>query len=317
MRLGRTARAAALLVLLACQAKTEGGGGRGEFDGARAFGYLEQQMRFGPRIPGTPAHDSAGDWILAQLRTRADTVLVQEFNHRAKSGRILHLRNFFARFRPLAAERVLFLAHWDTRPHADQSANPAQRGLPVPGANDGASGVAVLLGVADALKAKPPPPSASVGVDLLFVDGEDYGDSWADPYAESSDVLIGSRWFAAHLPLGYPPLYAVLFDMVGDKDLDIYYESNSQAFAPEVVDRVWRTASDLGYGRVFLPGVRPNLIDDHVALQKAGIHAIDVVDFDYGPGNTYWHTTNDTLDKVSAASLKIVGDVAVALVRNN
>ncbi len=300
----RALGAATLVVRLACQAKARGGDGTGEFDGPRTFGYLEQQMRFGPRIPGTPAHDSAGDWILAQLRTRADTVIVQAITHRTKSGPILHLRNFFARFRPQAVERVLFLAHWDTRPHADQSANLADQRLPVPGADDGASGVAVLLGVADALKAKPPAPD--VGVDLLFVDGEDFGD-----FADTSDVLIGSRWFAAHQPVGYPPLYAVLFDMVGDKDLQIYYEGNSQAYAPEVVDRVWRTASGLGYGRVFLQGIKHTLTDDHIALQKAGIHAIDVVDFDY----PYWHTREDTIDKVSAASLKIVGDVAVALVR--
>jgi len=103
----------------------------------------------------------------------------------------------------------------------------------------------------------------------------------------------------------------VLFDMVGDKNLDIYYEGNSQAVAPEVVDRVWRIARDLGYGRSFLPGVKHTLIDDHVSLQRAGVHAIDVVDFDY----PYWHTTDDTIDKVAAASLQIVGDVAVALVR--
>src|SRR5436309_255756 len=175
--------------------------------------------------------------------------------------------------------------------------------LPGPGANDGASGVALLLGVADALKAKPP----TVGVDLLFVDGEDYGDFATD----SNDVLIGSRYFASHQPPGYQPLFAVLFDMVADKDQQFYYEGNSQAVAPEVVDRVWHVAADLGYGRVFIPGVKHTLTDDHVALQKVGIHTIDVVDFDY----PYWHTTDDTIDKVSAASLQVVGDVAVALVR--
>src|SRR2546430_4845365 len=133
--------------------------------------------------------------------------------------------------------------------------------------SDLASGVAVLLGVADALKAKPP----TLGVDLLFVDGEDYGNFATD----STDVLIGSRYFAAHQPPGYQPLFAVLFDMVADKDQQFYYEGNSQAFAPEVVDRVWRVAAELGYGRVFVPGVRTTLTDDHVALQKAGIHAID------------------------------------------
>jgi Peptidase family M28 len=273
-----------------------------EFDGTRAFGYLEQQMRFGSRIPGTPAHEQAGDWILVQLRSRADTVIVQDITHTTKSGQVLHLRNFLARFRPAQADRVLYLAHWDTRPHADQSANLAAQRQPVPGADDGASGVAVLLGVADALKAKPP----AIGVDLLFVDGEDFGD-----FADSSDVLIGSRYFAAHQPAGYPPLFAVLFDMVGDKNLQVYVEGNSQSVAPEVVDRVWRTAGELGYGNVFVPQVRHTLIDDHVSLQNAGIHAIDVVDFDY----PYWHTTEDTVDKVSAASLQVVGDVAMAVVR--
>jgi len=291
-----------LVLLVACQARGNPRRPR-EFDGGHAFGYLEQQMQFGPRIPNTAGHERTGDWILAQLRARADTVIVQAFNHVTHHGDTLHLRNFFARFRPPAAERVLFLAHWDTRPHADQSPNLGQQRLPVPGANDAASGVAVLLGVADALKAKPP----SVGVDLLFVDGEDYGDFVRD----TNDVLIGSRYFAAHQPPGYPPLFAVLFDMVGDKDQQFYYEGNSQAFAPEVVDRVWRTAAELGYGRIFIPGVKHTLTDDHVALQKVGIHAIDLVDFDY----PYWHTPEDTIDKVGAASLQVVGDVAVALVR--
>lgn len=259
-------------------------------------------MAFGPRIPGTPAHDSEGDWLAAHLRATADTLVVQAFAHVTRKGDTLHLRNFLARFRPEATDRVLYLAHWDTRPHADHSPDPALRERPVPGADDGASGVAVLLGVADALKAKAP----ASGVDLLFVDGEDYGS-----FSDTNDVLIGSRYFAAHQPAGYPPLYGVLFDMVGAKDLQIYYEENSQATAPEVVDRVWRTAKDLGYDRYFLPGVKYALIDDHVALQHAGIHAIDVVDFDYPP----WHTTEDTIDKVSAASLQVVGDVAVALLR--
>lgn len=291
-----------LTLVLACNAHGDSGRAR-EFDGERAFTYLAQQMQFGPRIPGTPGHERAGDWMLQHLRTTADTVVVQAFTHVTRRGDTLHLRNFLARFRPAAGDRVLLLAHWDTRPHADQSPNLGQQRLPVPGANDGASGVAVLLGVADALKAKPP----ALGVDLLFVDGEDYGNFATD----SNDVLIGSRYFAAHQPAGYPPLFAVLFDMVGKKDLRFYYEGNSQAFAPEVVDRVWRTAADLGYGRIFIPGVRHTLVDDHVALQHAGIHAIDLVDFDY----PYWHTTDDTIDKVSAPSLQVVGDVALALVR--
>ncbi len=235
----RLVHATSLTLALACQAQDR----PREFPGERAFDYVRQQLDFGPRVPNTPGHDKTGDWILARLRATADTVAVQPIRHVTQQGATLRLRNLFARFRPELAERVLFLAHWDTRPKADQSQNLGQQRLPVPGANDGASGVAVLLGVADALKAKPP----TVGVDLLFVDGEDYGDFTKD----SSDVLIGSRWFAAHQPPGYPPLYAVLFDMVGDRSLQIYYEGNSMAGAPEVVERVWRTASDLCSGPVF------------------------------------------------------------------
>jgi hypothetical protein len=305
----------AVAALAACQARAGGGkGGVQEFNGRTAFSYVERQMSFGPRIPNKPGHRQTGDWLLSELRARADTVIVQEIRHVTRAGGggggggggrsdTLRLRNFFARFNPKATERVLFLAHWDTRPMADHSENLGQQRLPVPGANDGASGVAVLLGVADALKARPP----AGGVDLLFVDGEDYGD-----FADTNDVLIGSRWFAAHQPAGYQPLFAVLFDMVGDKDLQIFEEANSVAFAPEVVQRVWRVADERGYGRQFVGSVRHTLTDDHVSLQKVGIHAIDVVDFDY----PYWHTTEDTIDKVSAESLQIVGDVAVALVRS-
>jgi glutaminyl-peptide cyclotransferase len=294
---------------LACQARANnepksggGAGGASQFNGRTAFTYIEKQMSFGPRIPNKPGHEQTGDWLLAELRARADTVIVQDIRHVTHKGDTLHLRNFFARFRPQATERVLLLAHWDTRPMADRSMNVAQQRMPVPGANDGASGVAVLLGVADALKGQPPVN----GVDLLFVDGEDYGD-----FADTNDVLIGSRWFGAHLPPGYQPLFAVLFDMVADKDLQIHQEGQSVAFAPEVVQRVWRVAADRGHGRQFVSDVRHTLTDDHVSLQKVGIHAIDVVDFDY----PYWHTTEDTIDKVSAESLQIVGDVAVALVR--
>ena len=307
----RGASSEGLIFVLACQARAGGSTGRAvnthEFKGPTAFTYLEKQMSFGPRIPNTPGHRQTGDWLLAELRARADTVIVQEIHHVTRKGDTLRLRNFFARFQPQASERVLFLAHWDTRPTADQSMNVAQQRMPVPGASDGASGVAVLLGVADALKAKPP----TVGVDLLFTDGEDYGKDWDEWQVPESDVLIGSKWFAAHQPPGYQPLYAVLFDMVGDKDLQVYEEGNSVSFAPEVVQRVWRIAADIGYGKHFIGNLRHTLTDDHVALQKAGIHAIDVVDFDY----PYWHTTEDTIDKVSAESLQIVGDVAVALVR--
>jgi glutaminyl-peptide cyclotransferase len=273
-----------------------------EFDGQVAFHYIETQVGFGPRLPGSEAHRRQAAWLDSLLRGRADTLIVQSWTHVTAKGDSLALTNFVARFKPAATKRLLFLAHWDSRPTTDSPVSPDST-KPVPGANDGGSGVAVLLGVADVLKRAPP----SIGVDLLFVDGEDYGDFTKTP----DDVLIGSRYYAAHQAPGTQPLYAVLFDLVADKDLQIFEEGNSLVGAPEVVELVWDTAKDLGYAGTFVATPKHTLIDDHLELQKAGIRAIDVVDFDYPS----WHTKDDTIDKVSAASLQIVGDVAVALVR--
>lgn len=273
-----------------------------EFDGTTAFGYIQTQVGFGPRVPGTKAHEQMGDWLDSLLRQRADTVIVQSWKHVTTAGDTLPLRNFIARFNPAAGSRLLLLAHWDSRPVSD-SPRSQDSTKPVLGANDGGSGVALLLGVADALKRAPP----AVGVDLLFVDGEDFGHFTEAP----ADVLIGSRHYGANQPPGPKPLYAVLFDLVADKDLQLYQEGNSLIGAPEVVELVWNTAKDLGYGGYFIASPRHTLIDDHLELQKAGIRAIDVVDFDYPA----WHTQYDTIDKVSAASLQVVGDVAMALIR--
>jgi glutaminyl-peptide cyclotransferase len=241
-------------------------------------------------------------WLDSLLRARADTLIVQRWKHVTLRGDTLPLVNFLARYQPAAEKRILFLAHWDSRPHAD-GPNSKDSSAAVPGANDGGSGVALLLGITDVLERTP----SGVGVDLLFVDGEDYGDFTKTP----QDVLIGSKYYAAHQAPGPKPMYAVLFDLVADKELQIYQEGNSLVGAPEVVSLVWDTAKELGLGGTFISSPRHTLIDDHLELQKAGLRAIDVVDFDY----PYWHTPDDTVDKVSAQSLQIVGDVALALIR--
>lgn len=289
----------ALLLVVACHDTTRH---TREFEGPAAFKYIVTQVGFGPRIPGTEAHRRMAAWLDSLLRQRADTVVAQTWTHVTAAGDSLPLSNFIARFKPAAPKRLLFLAHWDSRPTAD-SPSSTDSTKPVPGANDGGSGVALLLGVADVLKRTPP----AIGVDLLFVDGEDYGDFTKTP----KDVLIGSRYYAAHPVSGPQPLYAVLFDLVADSDLQIFQEGNSLIGAPEVVELVWNTAKDLGYAGTFVATPKHTLIDDHLELQKAGIRAIDVVDFDYPS----WHTQYDTIDKVSAKSLQIVGDVAVELVR--
>lgn len=273
------------------------------FDGNAAYNYAKAQVDFGPRVPGTPAAKQAGDWIIRQMRARADTVIVQSFTHTTADGKKLPMRNILARFRPELAERVLYVTHWDSRPISELAATEAEKKLPVPGANDGASGVGMFVALGDALKKTKP----NVGVDLLFTDGEDYGE-FGPPQV---DVLIGAKYFAAHLPSpGYKPLYGVLWDMIGDKDLRIPYEMISFQQAPEVVSRVWQTAADLGYGDIFVQESGGEVVDDHVPLLQAGMRVINVIDLTYPPH----HTPQDTMDKISAQSLAVVGDVATALV---
>ncbi len=284
-------------------AQKQPAGGATAFSGSAALGYAKAQVDFGPRVPGTEAARKAGDWIVAQMRSRADTVIVQSWTHTTASGKKLPMRNILARFRPELAERVLYVTHWDSRPLSESASTDAERKLPVPGANDGASGVGLFVALGDLLKTQKP----TVGVDLLFVDGEDYGE-FGPP---DVDVLIGSTHFSTHLPSpDYKPLFGVVWDMIGDSDLRIPYETHSFQRAPEVVARVWQTAADLGYGNVFVQESGGPVTDDHLPLLKVGLRVINVIDLTY-PAH---HTPQDTMDKISARSLSIVGDVATALV---
>ncbi|HWP02159.1 MAG TPA: M28 family peptidase [Gemmatimonadaceae bacterium] len=293
-----------MLALLLCALGAAGGCGgevrsRGPFDGEAALAYARVFMEFGPRVPGSEAHRRAGDWIAAEMRKRADTVIEQRWVHVTRGGDSLPLRNVLARFRPQVRERVLYVAHWDSRPRAENARDPAQRSLPTPGANDGASSVGLLIALADLLRSQPVP----YGVDLLFVDGEDYGE-FGPPEV---DVLLGSTYFAANPPEpDYAPLFGVVWDMIGDADLQIDQEEHSVREAPEVVARVWDAAARLGYSSYFRPQVWGPITDDHLPFLRRGWRVIDVIDITY----PYHHTVEDTVDKISARSLKIVGDVA-------
>jgi len=271
------------------------------FDGSAAYALIERQVDFGPRVPGTAGHGAMAEWVETYLSERADTLIVQRFDHVSVAGETLPLVNFLARFRPGEGPALLLLAHWDTRPVSDNASDAEERSLPVPGANDGASGIAVLLQLAEMFSRTPPPRS----VDILLVDGEDYGD-----FAVGKDVFLGSRYFAANLPEGYSAEFGILLDMIGDRNLEIYVEGNSNRLAPEVVDRVWNVAARMGFSDTFHRQGRHTVNDDHIPLNEAGIPTINVIDFDY----PYWHTPHDTPDKVSASSLGIVGAVISRLV---
>lgn len=307
------ARTALLLLALIAGACANGNEGSGQitdvdvpaFDADSAHALLRRQVAFGPRVPGTPGHAAQLQWMVEYLRARADTVIVQSFDQQI-DGETVRLHNVFARFRPDDHSRVLLVAHWDTRPASDQDTDPAKRTLPILGANDGASGVAVLLTLADMFAQQAPP----IGVDILLTDGEDYATGPGD----YDNMYLGAKYFAANQPAGYPPLYGILVDLVGDQNPRFEMEGYSQQYAPEVVQRVWRVAEGLGYGNVFVGSSGMSVMDDHVPLNQGGIRTVNIIDMDYGPGNAYWHTQDDVVEHTSPRGLRAAGEVIAALV---
>lgn len=275
------------------------------FDEENSFQYLLAQVAFGPRNPGSEGHQNCRNYLVNELKKFTSRVNEQAFLHYdGLTGRTLTLTNIIAQFNPGTEPRILLSAHWDTRPRADRDPDPANRNRPILGANDGASGVAVLLEVARQLSLNPPP----IGVDIVFFDGEDYGrEGYSDEY------FLGSRYFVKNNQTFFPR-YAILLDMVGDKNLKIPIEGNSWQFAPDVVHKVWKQAEMSGKNQ-FINTVDGFINDDHVILNQGGIPAIDIIDFAYpDESHRYWHTLQDTPDKCSPQSLGVVGEVLLALI---
>ncbi|MBW7887929.1 MAG: M28 family peptidase [Bacteroidetes bacterium] len=272
------------------------------FNGNNAFANLKVQTDFGPRNPNSAGHQQCLDYLSLEMKKLCDTLVLQKFTEKGYNE-TLHLTNIFGSFNTKAKKRILLTAHWDTRPRAEMDKNESLRSKPILGANDGASGVAVLLELARLMKQQAP----EIGVDILFTDGEDYGDSEKDNGTRL--YFLGAKYFAKTKPQNYVPDFGILLDMVGDRDLQIPMEQNSMKFAPQVVDLVWNTAEEIGVTQfIRVPGEL--VADDHLALTEAGIPTIDLIDFDY----PYWHTTQDTPDKCSAESLEAVGKVLAAII---
>ncbi|HVF25113.1 MAG TPA: M28 family peptidase [Anaerolineales bacterium] len=251
------------------------------FDGQRAYADVQTQVTFGPRIPGTEGHAKIREWIRDELVKAGWQVEIQE------SEALGHpIQNIIAK-RNDQSPQIIIGAHYDSRMFADNDADIANRFLPVPGANDGASGVAVLLELARTL------PEDTSPIWLVFFDAEDNGN------IEGWDWILGSREFVKNNIM--QPRAVVIVDMIGDADLNIYKERNSNA---ELTDQIWNTAKSLGYEDKFIPEYKHSMLDDHTPFVQAGLPAIDIIDFDY----PYWHTMQDTADKVSAESLEIVGN---------
>jgi len=274
------------------------------FNGQKAMRHLEYQCSFGERFPGSIAHDQFADSLKIFLDNLAEVNLVYKdsvLNPLTKE--IVEITNFHVRFNPRASNRIMFLAHWDTREFADKDSefDLDSNRLSLLGANDGASGVAVLMTLAEMLSENPP---VNIGVDLLFLDAEDMG-----TYGDSDTWAIGAKVFSQHLRKPFPK-YAICLDMVGDKNQEFLIEQFSYIYAGDVVNKVWSLAHELGFYQ-FKNQLGSQIIDDHYVLFKnTGIPSIDIIDFDY----PYWHTTEDTPDKCSAKSLEAVGTVISTLI---
>ena len=268
-----------------------------EFDADLAFKYLQKQCSFGPRPPGSSAHKQTRDYLSGEMKKFAKSMVIQDFSQNVSKG-TLSLTNIIATFGPQTNRKVLLAAHWDTRPFADRDPNPNRRHLPILGANDGASGVAILLELCRILHANPP----KIQVIVVLFDGEDYGKT-------NDEMFLGSRYFAKNIDKKWIPDYGILIDMVGDKDLDIYIEQNSARFAPDIVDKVWKKANELGL-KCFHNKPGSAILDDHIPLLEIGMECIDIIDINY----PYWHTLEDTVDKCSPKSLGCIGRLLLELI---
>lgn len=265
-----------------------------QFDKAKAWDHLVKQCSFGPRLPGSKGYESTKAYLVEEMKKHCENVRLQPFSHKwSVTGKNVEMANVIGEQNWKDAKiRILLLAHWDTRPTSDMDDSSANYNKPIMGANDGASGVAVLLELMRATKGKLP---KDVGVMYLMTDGEDLG-------PDLNEMFLGAKAFANNMPTPKPD-YGILLDMIGDKNLKIPMEPNSQRFAPTLLKEFYLNAAKIGLRDTFPMNYGPIIEDDHIPLNEAGLPTIDLIDFDY----PYWHTQKDTVDKCSAESLGKVG----------
>ena len=290
------------LIFLGCQSNVP------RFDEDHAFSYLVAQCDFGPRNPGSDGYYACLDYLITELDQSANEIILQDFSYQERRyNKQYNLQNIIARFNPDSEFQTVISAHWDTRPWADQEDLRQDREKPIIGANDGASGVAILLELAKIMGENPPP----IGVNLVFFDGEDLGVP-----GENETYCQGSRFFAKNLPIPHPN-EAINLDMVGDKQLVLPIERYSLEYHPKLVRHLWDRAKDMGLD-AFIGRVDYAIYDDHIPLNEiAGIPSIDIIDFKY-PNSyaNFWHTLNDIPENCSEESLGQVGALMVDYIYN-
>lgn len=284
-----------------------------KFSQDSAYAYIEQQVAFGPRVPNTAAHQAGKKWIVAKLKEFGATVIEQDLNIEAYTGTMLNGTNIIGQYNPAAKKRVLLAAHWDSRHIADHDEDENRRNEPVMGADDGGSGVGVLLEVARQLQANP----IEMGVDIVFFDLEDHGDGGEG--GTYTTWCLGSQHWARNLHTpNYRPKYGILLDMVGSKNARFAKDQVSMNFAPKVMNKVWKLAANMGYGNFFVPAAGGGLTDDHLFVnQIAKIPMIDIINQPAGSKTGFmehWHTTHDDMAHINKRTLKAVGQVVTATV---
>ena len=289
-----------------------------EFSSDSAYTYTQKQVDFGPRVPNTAPHDACAIYLSAELKRLGAEVIEQKANLTAFDGTVLKSVNIIGSFNTKAETRILLFSHWDSRPWADQDPKPENRKKPVMAANDGASGVGVLLEMARLMGKSLP----TVGVDILFVDAEDYGapESFKSQNTEDSWCL-GTQYWAKnpHVP-GYTARFGILLDMVGGKQATFFKEQASEYYAGSVVNTVWSQAKSLGFGQYFVDQKGGAITDDHIYVnQIIGIPSIDIIQYDPSSKSGfgfYWHTTQDVMANVDKTTLKAVGTTLMHVVYN-
>lgn len=288
-----------------------------QFNADSAYSYVEQQVAFGPRVPNTEAHKECSEYLKSTLESFNWETQFQEFQASAFDGTVLNLRNIIASYNPNATKRILLAAHWDTRPFADQDEEDIKK--PIDGANDGASGVGILMEIARVISLHK--DSAAVGIDIILFDGEDYGQpdfAKASGRAEDSWCLGSQYWSRNMHESGYSAYYGILLDMVGAANAKFGKEGTSMHYGPSIVQKIWNTANSLGYGSYFINQNTAPIIDDHAYVNEiAGFPMVDIIEFDPVGDNYfghYWHTHDDNMDVIDRATLKVVGQTVLTVV---
>ena len=285
-----------------------------DFNADSAYAFVQKQVDFGPRIPGTQAHARCAEYLQQKLKSYGAQVFVQTGKIQTYDKKTFDLKNIIAAFSPEKTKRILISAHWDTRPFSDQDPDGVRK--PFDGANDGGSGVGVILEMARQIQQKKP----DVGVDFILWDLEDYGqpdDGGGFPQQEDT-YCLGSQYWAKNPPVkGYSPMYAINLDMVGGLNAQFAIEGYSEEYASDVVKKVWDTANSIGYSSYFVYKTGNPIYDDHLFINKAGIPAIDIIHHDETtPGGFYihWHTQKDNMDGIDKNVLKATGQTVLEVI---